>query len=239
MKLAVDIGNTSITCGIFKNQNIIKNLHFKTIEELIAETNVSQFKKIIISSVVPQLTKDIQKQINEIFTGDLIFINHQNYSLKLNVPNPQSIGNDRLCNIFATVSIYKTPSIIIDFGTATTYDVINKNNEFIGGAIGSGVETSANYLINKAALLSKTDLQFPKNAIGINTKENIQSGIMFGAIDQVEGMVKRIQNERADNYQVIITGGLSKRLSPNLSIEHTLDMDLTLKGIIYIDEANS
>ncbi len=239
MKLAVDIGNTSITCGIFKNQNIIKNLHFKTIEELIAETNVSQFKKIIISSVVPQLTKDIQKQINEIFTGDLIFINHQNYSLKLNVPNPQSIGNDRLCNIFATVSIYKTPSIIIDFGTATTYDVINKNNEFIGGAIGSGVETSANYLINKAALLSKTDLQFPKNAIGINTKENIQSGIMFGAIDQVEGMVKRIQNERADNYQIIITGGLSKRLSPNLSIEHTLDMDLTLKGIIYIDEANS
>jgi len=239
MKLAVDIGNTSITCGIFKNQDIIKNLHFKTIEELIAETNISKFKKIIISSVVPQLTENIQKQINEIFTGDLIFINHQNYSLKLNVPNPQSIGNDRLCNIFATVSIYKTPSIIIDFGTATTYDVINKNNEFIGGAIGSGVETSANYLINKAALLSETDLQFPKNAIGINTKENIQSGIMFGAIDQVEGMVKRIQNERADNYQVIITGGLSKLFSPNLSIEHTLDMDLTLKGIIYIDEANS
>ena len=239
MKLAVDIGNTSITCGIFKNQNIIRNMHFNTIEELITGTNISQFKKIIISSVVPQLTEDIQKKINEIFTGDLIFINHKNYSLKLNVPNPRSIGNDRLCNIFAAVSIYKTPSIIIDFGTATTYDVINKNNEFIGGAIGSGVETSANYLITKAALLSKTDLQFPKNTIGINTKENIQSGIMFGAIDQVEGMVKRIQNERADNYQVIITGGLSKLLSPNLSIKHILDMDLTLKGMIYIDESNS
>lgn len=239
MKLAVDIGNTSITCGIFKNQNIIRNMHFNTIEELITGNDISQFKKIIVSSVVPQLTEDIQKKINEIFTGDLVFINHKNYSLKLNVPNPQSVGNDRLCNIFATVSIYKTPSIIIDFGTATTYDVINKNNEFIGGAIGSGVETSANYLITKAALLSKTDLQFPENTIGINTKENIQSGIMFGAIDQVEGMVKRIQNERADNYQVIITGGLSKLLSPNLSIKHILDMDLTLKGMIYIDESNS
>ena len=108
-----------------------------------------------------------------------------------------------------------------------------------GGGVEKNLIIVANYLINKAALLSKTDLQFPENAIGINTKENIQSGIMFGAIDQVEGMVKRIQNERTDNYQVIITGGLSKLLSPHLSIEHTLDMDLTLKGIIYIDEANS
>ena len=238
MKLAIDIGNTSITCGIFKKTNIIKALHFKTINELILKTNISQFRKIIISSVVPKLTKNIHEKLNKIFNRDLVFINHKNCSLKLNVHNPQSVGNDRLCNIFATVSLYQTPSIIIDFGTATTYDVINENNEFIGGAIGAGIETSANYLINKAALLSKTDLQFPNHIIGIDTKENIQSGIMFGAIDQVEGMIKRIKNEKKDDYQIIITGGLSKLLSPHLSIKHILDMDLTLKGIIYIDDAN-
>ena len=239
MRLAVDIGNTSITCGIFQNQNMIKNLHFKTIKELIKEIDMSQFEKIITSSVVPELSKDFQKTMNEIFPGTLSFINYKNYPLKLNVANPKSVGNDRLCNIFATVSLYKTPSIIIDFGTATTYDVINNNNEFIGGAIGAGVETSANYLIDSAALLSNTDLQFPKNTIGTTTKENIQSGIMYGAIDQVEGMIKRIKGERKDNYQIIITGGLSKLLSPYLSIEHTLDMDLTLKGIIYIDQFNN
>ena len=128
--------------------------------------------------------------------------------------------------------------IIVDFGTATTYDVIN-NNEFLGGAIGAGIETSADYLINNAALLSKTDLKFPDNVIGTDTKENIQSGIMFGAIDQVEGMIKRIIKEQNDNYTIILTGGFSKLLSPYLSIKHILDMDLTLKGIYYIDDANS
>ena len=166
------------------------------------------------------------------------FINYTNSKLSLKVQKPGTVGNDRLCNIFATIKLYKTPSIIVDFGTATTYDVIDVNNEFIGGAIGAGIETSANYLINKAALLSTTDLKFPKHVIGINTKENIQSGIMYGALDQVEGMIKRISNESDEEYNIILTGGLSTVLSPYLSLEHTLDLDLTLKGMIYIDEDN-
>ena len=118
------------------------------------------------------------------------------------------------------------------------FHFINDNGEFIGGAIASGIETSAAYLIQKAALLSKTDLKFPENVIGVDTKENIQSGIMYGALDQVEGMIKRISNESDEEYNIILTGGLSTVLSPYLSLEHTLDLDLTLKGMIYIDEDN-
>ena len=158
--------------------------------------------------------------------------------MNLKVNNPSTVGADRLCNIKATIQLYNVPAIIIDFGTATTYDVINKDSEFIGGAIAAGVETSAAYLIEKAALLSKTDLEFPEHAIGIDTKQNIQSGIMYGAVDQLEGMINRIKKESNEEYNIIITGGLAKTISPYLSIKHTLDSDLTLKVMILIDESN-
>ena len=238
MKLAIDIGNTSVTCGLFENKSIIKRFNIESLDELNNKINNITIKKIIISSVVPQLTvkywdcfKKASYRIN--------LINYQSSQLSLKVKNPKTVGSDRLCNIFATIKLYNTPAIIVDFGTATTYDVINNNNEFLGGAIGAGIETSADYLINNAALLSKTDLKFPDNVIGTDTKENIQSGIMFGAIDQVEGMIKRIIKEKNDNYTIILTGGLSKLLSPYLSIQHILDMDLTLKGLYYIDESNN
>ena len=124
--------------------------------------------------------------------------------------------------------------IIIDFGTAITYDVINNNHEFIGGVIAPGIETSSEYLISKAALLSSTDLKFPQKAIGITTTENIQSGIMFGAIDQVNGMIKRIEKETRLKYDIILTGGISKILSLHFTQKHILDADLTLKGMFFI-----
>ena len=157
----------------------------------------------------------------------------------MNVPAPETVGADRICNIAASLKLYKNPVIIVDFGTATTYDVVNKNGYFIGGAIAPGIKTSAQYLISKAALLNDTDLKFPKKIIGKDTKENIQSGIMYGAIDQVEGMIKRINNETKINNHIILTGGFSKLLSPKLKINHTLDIDLTLKGMIFIYESNN
>ena len=242
MKLAIDIGNTSVTCGLFQRGNIIQKFNINSLDELgekLAKNNLHKIKKIIVSSVVPKRTEDFDIYFNKNYKGKVNFINYTNSKLSLKVQKPETVGNDRLCNIFATIKLYKTPSIIVDFGTATTYDVIDVNNEFIGGAIGAGIETSANYLINKAALLSTTDLKFPKHVIGINTKENIQSGIMYGALDQVKGMILRIKKENDAKYQIILTGGFSKLLSPYLSIKHILDIDLTLKGMMLIDEANS
>ena len=239
MKLAIDIGNTSVACGLFKNAALIKRFNIQSLNQInnyIDNQLFTDIHKIIISSVVPSLTNDYINFFKKITIDNIQLINYKSGNLSLQVPYPKTVGSDRICNIFATLKLYHSPAIIVDFGTATTYDVINSKNEFIGGAIGAGIETSANYLINSAALLDKTDLQFPNKAIGVDTKENIQSGIMFGAIDQVEGMIKRIIEEKNNKYTIVLTGGLSKLLSPKLSINHILDMDLTLKGIFYIDE---
>ena len=241
MKIAIDIGNTSITCGVFeKNKLTVKN-NFdseKSFELYLNNFNHTNINKIIISSVVPKLTEKYVNLLSSNYINRITIIDNKNSQLLLKIKEPESVGSDRLCNIKATLELYQYPAIIVDFGTATTYDVINDNGEFIGGAIASGVETSAAYLIQKAALLSKTDLKFPQNVIGIDTKENIQSGIMYGALDQVEGMIKRISNESDKEYNIILTGGFSVILSPYLSLEHTLDPDLTLQGMICIDKDN-
>ncbi len=238
MILALDIGNTSISCGIFENKSIIKRFNIQSLKELDNKINCFNINKIIIASVVPKLTAQYLDYCKKNDYKNYL-VDYQRSQLSLKVKEPETVGSDRVCNIFATIKLYGAPTIIIDFGTATTYDVINKDNEFIGGAIAAGIETSADYLINNAALLSKTDLKFPKHVIGIDTKENIQSGIMYGAIDQVEGMIKRITKEKKSKYKIILTGGFSKLLSPFLSIEHIVDMDLTLKGLYYIYESNN
>ena len=242
MKLTLDIGNTQIKFGVFNKEDIVYSSYFNDFENI-----ENKFKKIkqfnpeicIISSVVPSLTLKYENQIKDFFNIDTFIINAENCKIKLDVTKPETVGADRICNVAAVKNIYNNPSIIVDFGTATTYDVVNRRGAFIGGAIAPGIKTSAEYLISKAALLKDTDLKFPKNIIGKNTKENIQAGIMFGAVDQVEGMITRLNTETKLNNQIILTGGFSKLLSPKLKIPHTLDIDLTLKGMIFIYESNN
>ena len=242
MKLAIDIGNTSITIGLFDNNKLLKKKYFDSSTHFIEFLNNIQAYDInicIISSVVPQLTDEYITILTDQYNISTIVVNHKMIELDLDVSNPETIGADRLCNMYAVKKDYTTPAIIIDFGTATTYDIINKQQQFIGGAIATGIETSAKYLIKKAALLFDTDLSFPDSAIAKDTKTNIQSGIMFGAVDQVEGMVKRIYNESPANYSIILTGGFANLISQQLSFNHIVDQDLTLKGMIYIHGSNS
>ena len=242
MKLTLDIGNTQIKIGVFNQMNLVYSSYFND-----AGNITNEFKKIknlkpktgIISSVVPSLTIKYKNKIKDILNIDTFIINHENCKINLNVSKPSTVGVDRICNVAAVKKIYSYPAIIIDFGTATTYDVINHKGDFDGGAIAPGIKTSAQYLISKAALLNDTDLKFPKNIIGKDTKENIQSGIMYGAIDQIEGMIKRINTVSKVKNTIILTGGFSKLLSPKLKINHTLDMDLTLKGMMFIYDTNN
>jgi len=242
MKLAIDIGNTTISIGLFDHYDIIKKTHFLSINEFylfLDSINNYNIESVIISSVVPELTDAYQNLLVESYQYPVFVINYKTTDLLLHVSKPETVGVDRLCNIFAVKKDYSVPSIIVDFGTATTFDVINSEGIFIGGAIATGIETSAKYLINKAALLSETNLVFPDNVIGIDTTTNIQSGVMFGAVGQVEGMIQRIQEETEINYSIFLTGGFSKLISPKLKLHHTVDIDLTLKGIIYIYEHNN
>ena len=237
MKLVIDIGNTFIKCAIFKSTNIIDRISIQSVNQLLDFLKKYDLDKIIISSVVPEKNKEFIKYIGNYINTKIHLISYKDTDLKLNVENPASIGNDRICNIFAAIKLYNIPAIVIDFGTATTYDVINSKKEFIGGIISPGVETSVDNLISKAALLNQIDLKFPKSVIGKNTKTNIQSGIMFGAVSQVEGLINRIELESNQKYNIILTGGFSKLLSKVLSINHTVDVDLTLKGMFHIDES--
>ena len=242
MKLAIDIGNTSISVGLFDHYDIIKKNHFSLINEFnsfLDSIKNYDIEVVIISSVVPELIDTYQNLLVERYQYPIFIITYETTDLLLHVSKPETVGADRLCNIFAVKKDYSIPSIIIDFGTATTFDVINSKGAFIGGAIATGIETSAKYLINKAALLPETNLVFPDNVIGIDTATNIQSGVMFGAVGQVEGMIHRIQEETKINYSIILTGGFSKLISPQLRFDHIVDIDLTLKGIIYIYEHNN
>ena len=174
--------------------------------------------------------------MNEIFGIEPFFITHNNSNIMLKVDNPNEVGADRLCNAKAAINKVEGSCIIVDFGTATTYDILNEKQEFIGGAIAPGVDVSANYLIKKAALLKETILAFPKQIIAKNTKTNIQSGVMYGAIYSIEGMVENINRELNSDSDLILTGGFSSLISPKLSFKHTLEPHLTLEGIRLIYE---
>ena len=246
MKLvAIDIGNTKIKLGVFSTKNIDPLFtDYNTFDDfknniVNSSIPISASCHFAISSVVPQNTQLMVKTLKNIYGVNTFIVKHNNCGVKLNVERPETVGADRLCNIASAIELYNQPSIIIDFGTANTYDVINKENVFIGGAISPGIETSAQYLINKAALLDETKFIFPNHVIGKNTETNIQSGIMFGAIDQINGMINRIQKEtEVYDYSIILTGGFGKLLSPQLSIDHILDEHLTLKGLSHIYNLN-
>ena len=242
MILTIDIGNTKIKFGLFKKTEPIKFFNCNSSSQIPNEiNNIVKYSidTVIISSVAPRLTSLYQNYINKKLKISPFIVNYRNCNINLNVDEPSTVGADRICNVSGALRLYKYPAIIIDFGTATTFDVINNKKEFIGGVISPGVETSAEYLMKKAELLSMENLSFPKKVIGKNTKTNLQSGIMFGAIDQVDGMIGRINAETNCDNEVILTGGFSKILSTYLKTKHTLDVNLTLKGMIYIYESNS
>jgi len=192
---------------------------------------------IAVCSVVPEKNKLIQKNKLNI---DPFYINHKNSILKLNIDTPSEVGADRIANCYAAFNEYKKQSIVIDFGSATTFDVINSQGEFIGGAICPGMDTAAKNLINKAALLDNIPFIFPKNVIGKNTTENLQSGILNGTINMVTGMINQIKNELQENdIKIFITGGFGKLISENLKIKHTFNSNLTILGVAKIYLVNT
>ena len=237
MMLCIDIGNTNIayaTC-IKNNFNKIQRIETKK-EDLIISDDIDS---IAITSVVPSLTDYYINYFKTKYNLNPFVVDYNNCGIKLSVDNPTEVGADRICNVAGVKEKYGFPCIIIDFGSATTYDIINNNEEFIGGAIAPGIDVSANYLIKKAALLNKTAFQFPNNVIGKNTETNLQSGIMYGGLDSVEGMINRIKKEL--NYKsinIILTGGFSSLISPKMKTKHILDKSITLYGLKIIFNNN-
>lgn len=251
MFFAIDVGNTHTTFGIFENHKIkftfrisTKAVHDKevltdflitTLQSLQIKT--SEFYRIGISSVVPSIDKILEEVIETLFNQQPFFITSNiKLPFQLLVDNPSEVGADRICNIIAGFKKYGGPLIIVDFGTATVYDVISKEGNFIGGVIAPGIQTSARALYQAAEKLPEVELQFPVKVIGTNTITNMQSGIMFGALDAFEGMIKRIKNEINEEPKIILTGGFSKLIASKSSLKTFLEFDLVLEGIKILTE---
>ena len=238
MFLALDIGNSNVVCAVYDSKKwihsirISSNLDFLNKFKTLKEYDITHAS---ISSVVPKLTPGYVKSIRNIFNIDAFIISHENSGIELNVEVPEEVGADRICNTAAVKKLVGCPAIIGDIGSATNYDVVDEKGTFIGGAIAPGLETAARNLFEKAALLKETALTVPKSAIGRDTPTNLQSGIMLGAIDVIDGMFNRIKTETGwDKTHNIITGGFGKLISPHLKTKHAIIPTLTLDGIRII-----
>ena len=242
MILAVDIGNTNVTCGVYDGKKWVHTLRLPSTLDFWNQFSILKefdITESAISSVVPDLTQVYIESIQNLFQIDVHIITYQNSGVELLVDTPKDVGVDRICNVAAAKILMGTPAIVGDIGSATNYDVVDEKGAFIGGAIAPGIEVAAHNLIQKAALLKETAFSVPELVVGKSTESNLQSGIMLGAIDVVDGMFTRIMGEMNwDDCNKIVTGGFGGLISPHLKTEHNYLPNLTLDGIRIIYENN-
>lgn len=248
MLLAIDIGNTHIVLGLYQGEKLLSHWRIsssipRTEDEywVLIKTlcqgwdlDVKAIKGVIISSVVPNLATIFDKISREFLDIDPVVVDHTlDLGIKILYKDPGAVGADRICNAVAGFEKYGGPLIIVDFGTATTLDVISAKGEYLGGIIAPGVETSASELFKRAAKLPRVELKFPGELIGRDTESAMQSGIMYGAVEQVDGLVGRIKQE-IGQAEVVATGGLASLVVEKSKTIDKVEPFLTLEGLKII-----
>ncbi|MHB1154429.1 MAG: type III pantothenate kinase [Eubacteriales bacterium] len=252
MLLIIDIGNTNIVFGVYNEDKLVKTFRLETKKYTVNEIglsisqyfnlykiNMEDITAVVIASVVPHLIKTLNTAFNKYFFKESYTIDNQ----KINITNlyeyPSETGVDRLINAVAAIKKYSAPCIIVDMGTATTIDAVNLNGEFMGGVIFPGAHILSEILSIKTSLLPEIEIYKPINIIGKNTKECIRSGIYYGYIGAVEGILYKMMQSFSENIKVIATGGLAKSiLEGNKNIDY-IDDTLTLEGIKFIYESQA
>ncbi len=254
MLLVIDIGNTNTVIGIYWGDRLVASWrlvssHTRTADEywiLVRQLSISadipteRIDGIAISSVVPELTDSFTRMSRDHFQLEpLIVSSDLELGIALKVREPKQIGADRLCNIVAAKELFDCPLIVVDLGTATTFDVVNRSGDYVGGAISPGLVTGSLELIRKAAQLHDIDLRYPARMIGKTTKEHMQSGIFIGHIAMIEGIVDRMRSELGEeNLQVITTGGYAEEIARHTDRVNRFDKNLTLTGLRLIYKMN-
>ena len=257
MLLAIDVGNSQTVCGIFNNTNLLchwrlKTDRGKTADELAARflslftMQNLQFKDItgvIIASVVPTQQQAWQEFSNRYTNCSPMLVNGQslNTGITIATDSPAEVGADRIVNAVAAFEQYPDKSsIVVDFGTAITFDCISAKGEYLGGAIMPGMSISLDALANRTAKLPRIDISIPpQKAIGTNTVDAIKSGLLFGYGAMVDGLIKKLSAEFSDTPQIIATGGMSELISAYSESIQIVDPLLTLKGLYLLHEKNN
>lgn len=253
MLLAIDIGNTNITLGVFNEEKIIRSWRLSTeitrtedeygvfIKNLLRETFLDdKITKAVISSVVVQLTERIEIALKKYLNIDSLIISHKiKMNVSLNLEEPQQTGADRIANAGAASFLYSVPAIVVDFGTATSFDIVNKNNEFIGGIITAGMKIQAEALSAKTSKLPKLNIEAPENVIGRNTIDAMLSGIVRGHAAMIDGLIFECERELGEKATIIATGGYSSVISRYLRRKFDyINPDLTLIGMKILYDLN-
>ncbi len=249
MLLAIDIGNTQVTLGLFDNDNLRAHWRLssgvtRTEDEswiLIkmfcdsAGIDVRRITGVAISSVVPDLTPVYDGLSQERLRCRHVVVSAElDLGIEILYHDPSSVGADRLCDAVAGFAKYGGPLLIIDFGTATTFNVISETGAYVGGIIAPGIASSADMLYRYAARLPKIELRFPEKLIGTTTEASMQAGIMYGSIEMAKGLISGIEKELGTSPKILCTGGLAKLMLPKLSPACVYEPHLTLEGLRLI-----
>ncbi|MBN1553010.1 type III pantothenate kinase [bacterium] len=251
MIFGLDIGNTTITAGIIHRSKVSHSWRLSTdvnrtsdeyallIRQLINSIPDIEIEGSVVSSVVPPVLTGVVKSLKNVF-GKEPFLVQPGITLSFDIlyNKPQDVGADRIVNAVAAKRLYGYPLIVVDFGTATTFCVLNGNGNYCGGIIFPGINTISNALYDKAALLPRIALEKPQKVIGISTISSIQSGLFFGYLDMINGLIHRIHNEQKDITKVVATGGLAEMYFEYSELITDLEPHLTLIGLEDIVNLN-
>jgi type III pantothenate kinase len=254
MLLVIDIGNTNLTIGLYEGEKLANHWRLATDHDRMpdeyglqllgllehAGVDATALSGVALSSVVPPLTGRVTQACSEYLHQEpLVVDTGVKTGIRIRYEDPKAVGADRVCDAVAVMHLYGGPACIIDFGTATTFNALTKEGDYLGGAITAGINLAAEALYTRAAKLPRIDLQKPPSVIGRNTTHAMQSGLLFGYVAMTEGMVARFREELGPEMKVIATGGLAGLIAQETSVIQVHAPWLTLDGLRIIWELNS
>ena len=246
MLLAIDLGNTNTVFGVYDtNDKLIVHWRLSTQKErtvdeygillrnlfALEKIDAKKIRRVIVASVVPPLDPVLHEMVEVYFSVRAVFVTHENAGIPVLYDDPRQVGADRIVNAVAVVHKYGKPAIVVDFGTATTFDAITSEGAYGGGVIAPGIVISAEALYEHAAKLPRIEIQKPGSVIGTSPVASMQSGLFYGYVALVDGMITRMKKELGSNVRVIATGGQAAFISQETKLIETVDANLTLDGL--------
>jgi type III pantothenate kinase len=243
--LAIDLGNTNTVFGVYEGDQLVMHWRLSTQKERTVDEygillrnlfsleriDAKRIRRVVIASVVPPLDPVLNEMASAYFAVKPIFVTHENAGIPILYDDPREVGADRIVNAVAVLHKYGKPAIVVDFGTATTFDAITAAGEYRGGVIAPGIVISAEALYEHAAKLPRIEIQKPANVIGTSTITSMQSGLVYGYVALVDGIITRMKDELGSKTRVIGTGGQAPFISQETRLIETVDPNLTLDGL--------